>query len=244
MYSQARLLMMQGRIRQASEMMLASGRRFARHGGQNPAMLPWRSGAALMLLALGQRERAQSLMTEELELAREWGAAATLGRSLRVTGVVRGGDEGLELLHTAEAVLATSSARLEHAKALIDLGSALRRSGRRRDARQQLQSGVDLARLCGATPLVQHASAELRAAGALPRNSTPTGTAGLTPSERRVAELAAAGHSNREIALKLFITTNTVEVHLTRIYRKLGTSRLNLSKHLAPHATTDGQGTT
>lgn len=110
---------------------------------------------------------------------------------------------------------------MEYAKALVELGAALRRSGERNESRRYLRRSVELAQICGATPLVERGWTELRATGARPRHVAPSGPDALTPSERRVAEFAAAGHSNREIAQALFITTNTVEVHLTRTYRKL-----------------------
>jgi len=93
-----------------------------------------------------------------------------------------------------------------------------------------LRFGVELAQICGSTPLVERGWTELRLSGARRRHLTPSGPDALTPGERRVAELAAAGNTNRDIAQMLFITTNTVEVHLTRTYRKLGTKgRANLT---------------
>jgi DNA-binding CsgD family transcriptional regulator len=220
--SKARLLMLQGRMREGLETMLAAGRRFEAHGGQNPAVVAWRSGAALALFSLDRPDEARALAAEELALARRWGAPKALGRALWVSGLVQGGENGLLFLREATNVLASSPARLEHAKALIELGAALRRSDQRRESRQHLHHGVELAQICGATPLVERGRTELRATGARPRHITPSGPDALTPSERRVAELAADGHSNREIAQALFVTTNTVEVHLTRTYRKLG----------------------
>ncbi|MGH3823236.1 MAG: LuxR C-terminal-related transcriptional regulator, partial [Pseudonocardiaceae bacterium] len=229
----ARLLLLQGRTEEGLEATLIYGRRLAAHGLQNPAFAPWRSTAAAALLALGQRKQAHTLATEELELARRWGAPRALGLSLRVAGLVENGSEGLGLLRQAVEVLAPSPARLEHAKALVELGAALRRTGQRTQARQHLRQGIDHAELCGANPLVEHGLAELRATGARPRRIRLSGPAALTPSERRVAELAAAGRSNRDIAQTLFITTHTVELHLTRAYRKLGiTSRTHLARTL------------
>lgn len=220
--SRARLLTLQGRIPEALEMMLAAGRRFEAHGGQNPAVVAWRSGAATALWRLGRSDEARALATEEVQLAECWGAPRALGRALRVSGLVHGDEKGLSLLREAVDVLESSPARLEYAKALVELGAALRRCGERNEARRHLRRGVELAQICGTEPLVEHGLAELRSSGARPRHVTPTGPDALTPSERRVAELAAAGCSNREIAQTLFITTNTVEVHLTRTYRKLG----------------------
>jgi DNA-binding CsgD family transcriptional regulator len=105
-----------------------------------------------------------------------------------------------------------------------DLGAALREAGALEPAREHLRLAVDLAHRCGAHPLEDRALAELRATGARPRRRTTTGAGALTPSERRIAELAAAGRQNREIAQALFVTTATVEFHLRNAYRKLGIS--------------------
>ncbi|MGH8903225.1 MAG: LuxR C-terminal-related transcriptional regulator [Egibacteraceae bacterium] len=87
--------------------------------------------------------------------------------------------------------------------------------------RASLASGVGQAQLCGATPPLERGHVELRASGARPTAGVVR-PAALTSSERRVAELAAAGRSNHEIARALLITTTTVEAHLARTYRKLG----------------------
>jgi DNA-binding CsgD family transcriptional regulator len=223
--SRARLLILQGRIEEGLEMLLACGRRFAAHGGRNPAFVAWRSSAAQALLALDRRDEAHTLVTEELDLAQRWGAPRALGRALRVAGLVEGGEKGLILLQEAVDVLAPSPARLEHAKTLVELGAVLRRAGWRVECREHLRRGIEQAQVCGAAPLVKRGWIELRASGARPRRVEPSGPAALTPSERRVAELAAAGRSNRDIAQALFVTINTVETHLTRAYRKLGITR-------------------
>ena len=94
---------------------------------------------------------------------------------------------------------------------------------------------LDDAEFCGAVPLADRAAAELRVAGFRPRRNRLTGPAALTPSELRVAELAAGGSSNREIAQALFVTTKTVELHLSNAYRKLSVSgRRNLAAALEP----------
>ncbi len=201
--SRARLLMLQGRTEEGLETMLACGHRCAARGSRNPAIIAWRSGAALGLLALGKREEARTLAAQELALARHWGAPRALGRALRLVGMVEGGEEGLALLRDAVAVLAPSPARLEYAKTLIELGAALRRAGQRTEARERLGRGVEVAEICGATPLVDLGWAELRASGARPRRRAISGPDALTPSEYRVAELAAVGRSNRDIAQEL-----------------------------------------
>lgn len=222
--SRARLRILQGDPARGSEELLAAGRDFDAVGSRNPAFIAWRSSAALAKLQLGEREEALRLASEDLELARTWGAPRALGAALRVVGSIEGGDDGLVLLEEAVEVLSGSPAKLEHAKARFELGAALRKAGRFDQAREQLRHAVELATLCGAKSLAERAATELLAAGARPRRIALSGVESLTPSERRVAELAADGPTNREIAQELFVTQRTVEDHLTSIYRKLGIS--------------------
>ena len=232
--SNARLRLLRGDLEGGLAEMLEAGRRFEAVGSRNPAFIAWRSPAALALLQLGDADEAQRLAAEELELARAWGAPRALGAALRVAGLCAGGEQGLGLLEEAVQVLDGSPAKLEHGKARAELGAALRRSNRRSEAREQLRQAVELATICGATALAARAETELLATGARPRRIALRGIASLTPSELRVAEMAAEGPTNREIAQALFVTQRTVEVHLTSIYRKLGiSSRTQLAATLS-----------
>jgi DNA-binding CsgD family transcriptional regulator/tetratricopeptide (TPR) repeat protein len=222
--SAARLRILRGDLAGGVAELLDAGRRFESVGSRNPAFIAWRSPAALALQQLGDQDEARRLAAEELELARAWGAPRTLGAALRAAGLVAGGERGRALLEEAVGVLAGSPAKLEHAKARTELGAALRRGNRRSEAREQLRQAVELATICGAASLAERAERELLATGARPRRVALRGVASLTPSERRVAELAAEGPTNREIAQTLFVTQRTVEVHLTSIYRKLAIS--------------------
>jgi DNA-binding CsgD family transcriptional regulator len=236
----ARLHIFTGDLAQGVEEMLDAGRRFEAVGGRNPAFMPWRSQAALALLQLERPEEAAALVEEELELARVWGAPRALGAALRAAGLVAGGKRGLALLQEAVEVLSDSPAKLEQAKARTELGAALRRANQRAKAREQLRRAVELATICGASPLTARAESELLATGARPRRIALSGLESLTPSERRVAELAAQGPTNREIAQTLFVTPKTVEVHLSSIYRKLGiSSRSQLAGALAEQVRAD-----
>jgi DNA-binding CsgD family transcriptional regulator len=190
----------------------------------NPSSVPWRSWAADGLRLLGRNEEARALAGEELALARRWGDPYAIGASLRVLGLVEGGTAGVGLLREAVEVLAGSQARLEHARALVNLGAALRRANQRSGARERLREGVDLAQKLGAFGLAGRANEEIAATGARPRKVLQTGLDALTVSERRVAQLAAGGMSNKEIAQTLFVTIKTVEVHLSSAYRKLDIS--------------------
>ena len=173
------------------------------------------------------------LAADELALARRWGDPHAIGAALHMLGLVEGGTAGIGLLTEAVEVLAGSQARLEHARALVDLGAALRRANQRTEARERLREGVDLARTVGALALAERANEEIAATGARPRKVLQTGVDALTASERRVAQLAADGMSNKEIAQTLFVTIRTVEEHLSHAYRKLEiSSRAQLDKAL------------
>jgi DNA-binding CsgD family transcriptional regulator len=231
--SRGRLRCAQGRFAEAAEDFLACGKRLTARGTRHPGMVPWQSNAALALQRLDQPLDAQRLVGVELEQARRLGVARALGIALRAAGLVRGGADGLAMLDEAASVLARSSACLEQARALTDLGAALRRANRRTEAREPLRRGLDLAAQCHAAPLADRARQELIAAGARPRRAI-SGVDALTPSELRVARMAAEGMGNRAIAQALFVTVKTIEVHLGSAYRKLGVpSRAALAAALA-----------
>jgi DNA-binding CsgD family transcriptional regulator len=198
-------------------------------GASTPTWLPARSLAALCLHKLGRNAEAVGAVEEELELARGWGAPVGIAVSLRTLGMIEGGTRGLAKLREAVEILESTSARLEHARALVELGAALRRANRRTEARERLHEGVEVAHRTGALALVEQANEELAATGARPRKLVRTGIETLTASERRVAQLAAQDMTNKDIAQALFVTVKTVEVHLSSVYRKLAiTSRRQL----------------
>jgi DNA-binding CsgD family transcriptional regulator len=226
-----RLLLAEGRADEA----FAHAEAFERHAGwkRHPRFVPWRSLKAQALDRLGRQDEALELVREELEIARGWGSPGTVGRSLRVLGTILRGD-GIELLQEACVLLEQAPARLEHAKALAALGAALRHERKPTDAREPLRRALELADVCGAQPLADSVRAEIYATGARPRTTAVRGVLALTPSERRVADLAAGGQTNRDIAQALYVTPKTVEVHLSSTYRKLGIgSRHELASALA-----------
>jgi len=147
------------------------------------------------------------------------------GMALRALGEITG---DAALLEQAVAVLTPSPARLEHARALTDLGAATA-------AREPLREALDLAVRLGATALAERAQRELVATGAKPRRPLLTGAAALTAAQLRVARMAADGLGNRAIAEALFVTEKTVEGRLGQAYRKLGIgSRTQLGAALDP----------
>jgi DNA-binding CsgD family transcriptional regulator len=210
----------QGRFADALAEFTAAGER-ASVQLRHPGLVTWQPAAALALHHLGRHAEARQQADDAVRIARRYGSGRALGLALRARGLVSG---EVADLRDAVATLASLPAALEHARALVDLGAALRRTHGRGEGRSCLERGMDQASACGADALVARAGEELVALGARPRRTALTGPHALTPSERRVVGLAAGGLTNRAIAQSLFVTTKTVETHLAAAYRKLGIS--------------------
>lgn len=230
--ARGRLRLAQGRDAEAVTDLRECGRRVVEWGVHNPALCPWQGPLAVALFRCGRSGEAADVAWEALDAARRWGTPHVVGDALRVAGLVTG---DVELSEEAVTVAAGGESPLEHARALADLGGALRRAGSARVARDPLRAAVDLAVACGATAVARRARDELVAAGARPRRLRSTGADALTSSQRRVAAMAAEGQTSREIAQALFVSQKTVETHLTQAFRKLGISaRSQLAEALEP----------
>jgi DNA-binding CsgD family transcriptional regulator len=212
---------------------LRAAERILRPLAAGPRLGSWRSRLAL---ALGPEEGAEALalVEEEMELAAAVESPRALGVAQRALGILAGGEDGVEELRRSVMTLAACPSPLQQARSLAELGAALRRGNRRSEAREILREAANLAQLCGAERLEAQITEELRIAGAKPRRRHLSGPESLTPAERRVANAAAAGATNREIAQNLFVSLRTVEMHLTNTYRKLGaSSRAELATAIA-----------
>ena len=232
---QAELLLAEGRFEQVLEVADDYARRYGSMVS-NPMDAPWRAHKAEALRRFDRATEGRALVEEELELARRWGAPGTVARSLRALAGTSPSD-ALTHLREAVEIVGDSPARLEAAKSLAALGSVLRRSRRRSEAREPLRRALELAVSCGSGPLEKHVRSELYATGGRPRAAKLSGVGSLTSSEHRVAALAADGARNRDIAQELFVTSKTVETHLSSVYRKLGIrSRNELTTALAVDA--------
>jgi DNA-binding CsgD family transcriptional regulator len=234
LHARAQLRLAQHRPEQALEDAVDAGRRWEEElGAPSPGALAWRTTAALAQAALGRVDAARELGAEALALAREIDVRRAVVRALTVLGLVTGGEDGIELLAEAVSLGADAPTRLVHISALIALGSALRRANQRAAARDPLKTALALCRENGATALALEAQTELGVTGPRRRADRLWGPESLTPSERRVAELAMEGLTTREMAESLFVTPKTVEFHLRHIYQKLGVnSRDKLSAAL------------
>jgi DNA-binding CsgD family transcriptional regulator len=185
----------------------------------------------------GNRETAARALDVLSERALAAGTPWALGLRARGQALV---DEG----ETAQDAYQESIARLKQSRAAVDLarthllyGQWLRRAKRRRDARHELRTACEMFATMGAEGFTEIAAAELRSTGERARARTPETTCDLTPRETHVAELAADGSSNKDIAAQLFISPGTVEYHLGRVFRKLNvTSRGQLARRLSARA--------
>ena len=194
-------------------------------GGAHPLASRWRSAVSIALAALGDRTAAQELAAEDLDRAKRWGSVTGIGIALHASALVGDRDPIDQLQQAAVALESSPSATRTRPRPGRQLGAALRRSeNRRSDARRSLEQGLSIARRCGADRLIDLARTELRAAGGRSSERRGSGIEELTASELRVAELAAEGHSNPEIAQALFVTRKTVETHLGHVYQKLAIS--------------------
>jgi DNA-binding NarL/FixJ family response regulator len=223
----ARLRLAQGRPSEAHADLCAAAERWAALGIRHPWLAAWRVDDCEALAALGDLATARDRAEEHLDLAERAGIPGPRGAGLRALARVTGSVEQLE---AAVELLAPTADRLEHTRALVELGSALRRANRRAAAREPLSQALAQADRDGMRRLAVRARQELHAVGARPRRSALAGVDALTPAEHRVARLAADGLGNRDIAQELFVTRRTVETHLTHAFQKLGvTTRADLA---------------
>jgi DNA-binding CsgD family transcriptional regulator len=235
--SRARLRLAQQRPAEAYADLLDAAGRWGELGCCHPVLASWRVEATDALVRLDDSDGARKLAGEQLDLAERLGTPGARGTALRAMARAAPADQRIPLLERAVSILSDSPAGLEHARALVDLGAALRRANRRAEARGPLSRALDLAQRGGLRLIARRARDELLAAGARPRRDLLTGPGALTPAEHRIAALAAAGHTNREIAEQLYITLRTVETHLTHAFQKL---QITTRAQLADSMTTAG----
>lgn len=225
LYSKGLLRLASGEPAEALADLLECGRRQSERQVRSPIVTPWRSAAAECHLQLGEPGPAVALAEEELRLARVWGTARPVGRALRTLAAATGGRHGLDLAAEAVQLLRTAEIDTELVPALITYGRLLGDGGRRGAARRALREAAGRAERLGAVRQRAAALEALRLTGARIGRGDHAGAEALTDSELRICRLAAAGHSNAEIAAMLHLAVRTVETHLTNSFRKLGVRR-------------------
>jgi DNA-binding CsgD family transcriptional regulator len=193
----------------------------------------WRSSMSEALARLGRPTEGLALAEEELALLGADAPAYGVGRAQRARALCLAGTEQVAALEDALATLEATASHLDRIRTMVDLGAARRRTGRRTAARDVLRAAIGETERLGLIALHGRATEELEAAGGRPRRPMQTGPDSLTPSEARVARMAASGLSNREIAAALFVTPKAVSYHLGNVYRKLAVAgREQLAEHV------------
>jgi DNA-binding CsgD family transcriptional regulator len=205
----------------ALALVLRCGRSLAEAGIRSPMLAQWWLLATVILAEQGRHGEARTLMEEQSEPLARWGTAEAVGLGRLALGIAT---QGVDLMVAAVESLAESPARLSELRAGLHVGAALLRAGDDAGARKYLRRVVDVATRCGHRVIRSTATGLLTAAGGRIRRPDAGAPGPLTAAERRVAEHASAGATNREIARELFISVRTVETHLSRAYRKLGVS--------------------
>ncbi|MEU0152496.1 helix-turn-helix transcriptional regulator [Micromonospora fulviviridis] len=214
-----------GRAHAATADLRRCGELMRAWGADVAGLVPWRLELARVQFAVGNKAHATQLLQEQLRVP--YGVdERTRGRTLRLLATTAAPDHRRKLLSEAVNLLQGCGDRLELVRALGDTGQTLQRAGDSAQARLLVRRAYQLAQDCGASVLAQRLVR--RDTGGLPA-APPVEPVepedGLSEAERRVAALAAQGHTNRQISSKLFITVSTVEQHLTRVYRKLDVKR-------------------
>jgi len=207
-----------------------------------PALAPWRSDLAEANLHLGRKAVARELVAEQLERSGPIDSR-TRGISLRVLAASSDLPQRPTLLRQAVECLQVAGDRLELSRALADLSQVHQEMGEFDRARMMARRAAQESKACQSGTLPPQAPRE-RAAGEVVKEADAqaeiAGAPILSDAERRVALLAALGHTNREIGRRLYITVSTVEQHLTRVYRKLSVhSRADLPAGLALHGVSE-----
>jgi DNA-binding CsgD family transcriptional regulator len=202
-------------------------------GLREPAVLRFIPDAVEALVNLGRPTEAESVLKRFEEPARRVGHAWALASVDRCRGLIRAATDdlpgGLADLERARAAFEQLPFPFELARTLLALGTVERRAKRRRVARASLEAALQLFEQLSALLWADRTRAELEQIG----GRTSSGLE-LTPQERRIAELVAAGGTNREVAAALFVSVHTIEGALTRIYGKVGVrSRTELASRLA-----------
>ena len=167
---------------------------------------------------------------DDLEARTTQAALPRMLASTRRCRLLACGDSELDQL-AADATERAASWPLVLARTQLVYGERLRRAGRRVDAREQLSEALSTFERLGAAPWAAQARRELQVSGATLRRRDPGAAEVLTPQELQVALHVAEGRTNREVGGALFISPKTVELHLSRVYRKLGIrSRTELAR--------------
>jgi DNA-binding CsgD family transcriptional regulator len=180
----------------------------------------------------GHAEEANVHVDRLEELAAANGSAWNLGAAQRSRALLAPDPE--HHFRAGVATLEATGVEMELARTHLLYGEWLRRGRRRREAREHLRRAVELFDVGSAPSFTQRARNELDAIGDHAPAGRSLGSHELTAQEKNVARLAASGSTNAEIGMTMFLSANTVDYHLRKVFQKLGiSSRRQLADHLA-----------
>lgn len=197
----------------------------------HPGILRW---ATPDLVEAAARSGRPEVCASAMERLQAWADASGLPTPIaalaRCRGLLASGNEAIRYFEDALRADDQDTRPLERARIQLLLGETLRRSRQRAQSRTYLRSAMATFERLGASPWADRAGSELRASGEAVTQRDSSGRAPLTPQELQIAQYAADGDSNAEIAARLFLSRRTVEYHLAKVYTKTGvTSRRHLA---------------
>ena len=229
-----RLELVLGRLPEAGVYLREIPAKLLAGGVNDPTLTVW-ADTIEALAALGELDRARTYLERYEENGQRLGSPWALAAAARCRGLLEAAEgdtaAALPTLEQALALLEEHPYPLERARTLLCVGAVRRQAQQKKAAREALEQAFAIFDELGALLWAERAQSELaRIGGRRPADEE------LTETERRVAELAAQGRTNKEIAAELFMGVSTVESHLSRVYRKLGIrSRSGLGPELAKH---------
>lgn len=202
------------------------------HPVGHPGFIRYVADRIEVLVRLGDQDEAQKAIADLSERNRRarlpW-ASHALARAEVLTSPPELLDEAYEC-----ATAAPVQSAFERARSSLAYGERLRRAGRRVEAREHLRAALETFETLGSKPWERRAQSELRASGLRSRKRDDASRDELTPQELQVALVVAEGVTNREAGARLFLSPKTIEVHLSRAFRKLGVrTRTELASRLA-----------
>ncbi|GAA4993042.1 ATP-binding protein [Kitasatospora paranensis] len=226
-----KLLLARGRRAEAVDELTRVGEQLDGRGWHNTVWASW-AGHLAVAVAPDDPDGARKYAETAVDRAREFGTPSAVGAALRLQAAVHEGPRAIELLEEAVAVLGQSPAGHEHAHALVDLGAALRRSGRLTDAEEYLYQAIELAQSCGADGLLARARHELDLSNSRPNRLRTLSKDALSPAEWDVAQLAVQGLPPQRISDRLKVPPSLVHRRLAAVHRKAGTGPEGLAAAL------------
>jgi DNA-binding CsgD family transcriptional regulator len=226
-----RLELLLGNVEEAADHLRELPARLLERGLDDPSLPLW-ADTIETLITHGELDRAREYLAAFEPNAERFGSMRARAESARCRGLllaVEGDHAGaLAAFERALADLEGISAPLDRGRTLLGHGTVLRQAQQKKAAREALEHALAIFDELGARLWAEKARAELkRISGRAPASEE------LTETERRVAELAARGRTNKQIAAELFMGVSTVEAHLSHVYSKLGVRRAELAIRLA-----------